>query len=172
MIGVGSAIAGTAIALGSAITGAVASSNAAKKANKMIAKQRAENKQWYNAKMAEDYITRSDAQAVLKKQRELLNEQYQRARATNIVAGGTDESLALQQQAANKSMSDTMSNIASEASAYKDSAEQAYRQQDAALNQQQVQVQQQKAANIAQAAGQGVSAGLNLIGGGISKSNA
>ena len=120
----------------------------------MIQNQRDENQRWYDQKMAEDYTQRSDVQNVLRKQRELLDEQYQRARATNVVAGGTDESLALQQQAANKTMGDTMADIAAGASAYKDSIEQLYRAKDDAINQQLIGVQQAKAQSIANAAGQ------------------
>ena len=129
----------------------------------MIQNQRDENRKWYDQKMAEDYMQRSDVQNVLRKQRELLNEQYQRARATNIVAGGTDESLALQQQEANETMGDTMANIAANASDYKDSIEQQYRANDAALNQQQIGVEQGKAQSIAQAAGQVGSAVSGLV---------
>lgn len=129
----------------------------------MIQNQRDENKRWYDQKMAEDYMQRSDVQNVLRKQRELLNEQYQRARATNIVAGGTDESLALQQQAANEAMGNTMADIAANAANYKDSVEQQYRAQDAALNQQMIGVEQGNAQAIAQAAGQMGSAVSGLM---------
>lgn len=129
----------------------------------MIQNQRDENKRWYDQKMAEDYMQRSDVQNVLRKQRELLNEQYQRARATNIVAGGTDESLALQQQAANEAMGDTMANIAANAASYKEGVENQYRAQDAALNQQQIGVEQANAQAIAQAAGQMGSAVGGLV---------
>lgn len=158
-------IIGAAAQLGSSIYGAVKSSQANKKAQQMIQNQRDENKRWYDQKMAEDYMQRSDVQNVLRKQRELLSEQYQRARATNIVAGGTDESLALQQQAANEAMGNTMADIAANASDYKDSVEQQYRAQDAALNQQQIGVQQAKAQSIAQAAGQMGSAVGGLMNG-------
>lgn len=131
----------------------------------MLQNQKDENRKWYDQKMAEDYMQRSDVQNVLRKQRELLNEQYQRARATNIVAGGTDESLALQQQAANEAMGDTMADIAANASNYKDSVEEQYRAQDAALNQQQIGVEQAKAQSIAQAAGQVGSAVSGLVSG-------
>ena len=143
----------------------------------MLQNQRDENRKWYDQKMAEDYMQRSDVQNVLRKQRELLNEQYQRARATNIVAGGTDESLALQQQAANEAMGDTMADIAANAATmadiaanaadYKDSIENQYRAQDAALNQQQIGVEQAKAQSIAQAAGQVGSAVSGLMTGAI-----
>lgn len=171
MIGIASAV-GAAASLASSIYGAVKSSQANRKAENLIQAQRDENKRWYNQQMAEDYTQRSDSQAILKKQREMLDEQYKRARATNVVAGGTDESLALQQQAANKSLSDTATNIASQASIHKDNVEQQYRQTNAALNQQQVAMYQQQAASTSQAAGQGVSAGLGIIGSLLNKKNA
>lgn len=163
------AIIGTAAQVGSSIYGAVKSSQANKRAQQMIQNQRDENRKWYDQKMAEDYTQRTDAQNVLRKQRELLDEQYQRARATNIVAGGTDESLALQQAAANDTMGDTMADLASQASAYKEGIEEQYRAQDAALNQQQANIETQKAQNIATAAGQIGSAVSGLVTGGISK---
>lgn len=154
---------GAAVQVGSSIYGAIKSSQANKRAEEMIQNQRNENKKWYDAKMAEDYTQRSEVQNILRKQRELLNEQYQRARATNIVAGGTDESLALQQQAANEAMGDAMADIAANASDYKDSVENQFRAQDAALNQQQIGVEQAKAQSIAQAAGQVGSAVSGLV---------
>ena len=169
---IGSAIqagVGGTLALGSAIYGAIASSKANKKAQELIQKQRDDNQAWYNTKMAQDYTQRSDVQAAMKKQRELLEEQYSRARRTNVVAGGTDEGLALQQQAANASLSQTMTDIAANAANYKDNVESQYRSQDAALNQQQVQNYQQQAAQAAQAASQAVNAGVNMMGQGLSK---
>ena len=135
----------------------------------MIQNQRDENKRWYDLKMAEDYTQRSDAQNILRKQRELLNEQYQRARATNIVAGGTDESLAMQQAAANDAMGDTMAEIASQSSAYKEGIEEQYRAKDASLNQQLAGIEQQKGDTIAQAAGQMGNAVSGLVQGGMTK---
>lgn len=161
------AIIGAAAQIGSSIYGAVKSSQANKRAQAMIQNQRDENQKWYDQKIAEDYTQRSDVQNILRKQRDLLNEQYQRARATNIVAGGTDESLALQQQAANEAMGDTIAGIAANASNYKDSIENQYRAQDAALNQQQIGVEQANAQTIAQAAGQMGSAVGGLVTGGV-----
>lgn len=173
---VGAALAvGAAASLASSILGAVKSANAGKKANALINTQRADNKKWYDTQMGQDYLQRSDAQAILKKQKELLDAQYDRARATNAVVGGTDEALAMQQAKANETLADTMTNMAAQSSAYKDSIEQQYRQQDAALAQQQIAQAKGQSQQIAQAAGQGVSAGLNLMGsaigaGGIKKS--
>ena len=158
------AIIGAAASLGSAIYGAVKSSKANNNARKLIQQQRDENRRWYEKRRAEDYTMRSDVQAALKRQRELLAEQYENARRTNVVAGGTPEALALQQQAANRSVAQATTDIASNAAAYKDAVENQYRAQDAALNQQQAQSYQQQAAQTAQAAGQAVNAGVNLMG--------
>lgn len=160
--------AGAVGALASAIGAAARSRHYNERANNELASLRRDNRAWYDRRMAQDYTMRSDVQATLKKQRELLDEQYRRARATNAVAGGTDESLALQQQAANRSLSNTMTDVAANASAHKDNVEAAYRQQNLALAQQQIKNDQQQAASVAQAGAQGVNAGLNLVGNGVS----
>lgn len=160
-------ILGTAAQVGGAIYGAVKSSEANKKAMDLIAKQRDENKKWYEEDMAEDYLKRPDAQNILRKQSEMLAEQYQRAKAANLVAGGTDESLAMQQQAANAAMGETMSNIAAQAASAKDAAKAQYRAQDAALNQQEINVYQNQADAIAKAAGQMGKAASGLTSGAV-----
>lgn len=161
------AIIGAAAQVGSSIYGAIKSSQANKRAQSLITNQRDENRKWYETRMAEDYTKRADVQNLLRKQRDLFKEQYQRARATNVVAGGTDESLALQQQGANEAMGETMANIAANASAYKEEIEEQYRAKDDALNQQQVAVEQNKAQQIATAAGQMGSAVSGLVSGGV-----
>ena len=158
---------GGALQLGSTIYGLAESSRVNNLAQKEQDKRRAENKQWYNQKKNEDYMMRSDVQNVLRKQRELLDEQYKRARATNIVAGGTDESLALQQREANKIVGDTMADIAANASSYKDAVEQQYRAQEASLSQQQQQIYANQANATAQAASQAAGAGANLLQSGL-----
>ena len=162
-----SAIIGGVGAIGSAIYGAIASSEANNKARRLIQQQRNDNKRWYDVTMARDYTQRADVQAAIKRQRELLEEQYNNARKTNAVVGGTNEALAMQQAAANKSLSNTATDIAAQASNYKDSVERQYLAQDAALNQQQAQGYQQQAAATAQAASQAVNAGLGLVGQGL-----
>lgn len=169
---VGAAI-GTAAQVGASIYGAIKSSQANKKAMDILKAQKDENKKWYEERMAEDYLQRADVQNVLRKQRELLGEQYKRARATNIVAGGTDESLAMQQQAANEIMGDTMGNIAAQAESYKEGVENQYRSTDAALAQQEMGIHQTQAQNIATAAGQVGKAVSGLVSGaGMDATNA
>lgn len=155
---------GAVTALGAAIYGGIKSGKYNRKADELIQQQRDNNREWYNIASSRDYTQRSDVQAAIKKQRELLNEQYERAKASSVVAGGTDEALALQKAAANQSLAQTATDIAARASDYQDNIEQQFRQQDAALNQQQAADYRQIAANTAQAASQTVNAGLNMVG--------
>lgn len=169
---VGAAI-GAAAQVGSSIYGAIKSSQANKKAMDILKAQKDENKKWYEERMSEDYLQRADVQNVLRKQRELLGEQYKRARATNVVAGGTDESLAMQQQAANEILGDTMGNIAAQAESYKEGVENQYRTTDAALAQQEMGIHQAQAKTIADAAGQVGKAVSGLVSGaGMDAANA
>lgn len=159
-----SSIIGGVGALGSAIYGAIKSSQANNQARKLIQQQRDDNRRWYNTKMNQDYTQRADVQRAITKQRELLDEQLKRAQARSVVGGASDESAALAKDSANKSVAEATADIAAAGAQYKDQVERQYRQQDAALNQQQAQNEAQHASNIAQAAGQAVNAGLGLIG--------
>lgn len=160
-------IAGGVGALGSAIYGSIASSKLNNKARSILNQQVKDNKAWYDTRMSQDYTARADVQAAINRQRQILDEQYRNARATNVVAGGTDAQLALQKEAANRSLAQTATDIASQANAYKDRVEDQYRAQDAALKQQQAQSYQQQAAATAQAASQAVTSGLNMVGQGV-----
>lgn len=147
--------------IGTSIYGAARSSQLNRQANDMLERQMSGARSYYEGKLAEDYMNRSDVQGVLQKQRELLDEQYKRAKATNVVAGGTDESLALQKQAANESLSDTMSDIAASASSYRDSLERQYRDEMNSYTGMQRSLLQSQANAVAQAASQAGSAFAN-----------
>ena len=162
-----SAVIGGAVQIGSTIYGQKKSAEQNAEAQRELDLRRTENKEWYNRKMNEDYLSRSDVQNTLRKQRELLQEQYKRSRATNVVAGGTDESLALQQREANRVLGETTAEIASHASAYKDSIEQQYRNAETQLSQQQQQIYGQQADATAKAAGRAAATGSQLLAGGL-----
>ena len=142
---------GAGLNVAGGIFGSIASSRADNEANRMIVDQKAKNQAWYDREYNSNYTQRSDVQDVLNNTREMLNERYNRAAGINTVMGGTDESLAMSQANANDAVADTMSNIAADASAYKDNIQQTYMNNDAALTQQQVANQQQKAQNISNA---------------------
>lgn len=166
------AIVGAAAQVGSSIYGAIKSSQASKRAMDLLKARKEENRKWYEEKMAEDYMQRPDVQNALRKHKDLLGEQLKRSRATNIVAGGTDESLALGQQAAMESLGETTADIAAQAADYKESVENQFRETDAALDQQEMGIHQQQAQSIANAAGQVGKAVGGLVTGGMDATNA
>ena len=157
---------GLVAAVGGAIYGGIKSGKLNKKAEAILPQQKADNQRWYEVKQASDYTQRADVQAAIKKQRELLDEQYKRAKATNAVVGGTDEALALQKQAANQSLAQTATDVASRSAEYKDNVESNYMARKAGLEDQERLNLQQRAAATAQAASQVVNAGIKMVGSG------
>ena len=164
-------ILGSVGAIGGAIYGAVSSSKYNKKARQLLDDARADNRVWGQGELAKDYTKRSDALAVINRQRELLNEQYNKERAAAVVSGATPEQAALAKAAANDSLAQTMSNVAAGAAAHKDAVTQQMRSQDAAYAQQQAATYANQGAQAAAAGSQVVSAGLGLIGAGIKKND-
>lgn len=163
MIGT-TALIGAGLGLASSIYGAINSAQHNKRSQKLIDAQRRKNAQWYEQEMSRDYMNRQDTQAVLKKQKEMLDEYYNRAASASAVTGSTDEAAAQAKAAANKTLENTMTNIAANSAAYKDNIGQQYRSKDDLFNQQQSAIEAQRSQQIAQAAGQAVNAGLSLVG--------
>ena len=159
----------TTAALGAALAGAGAIANwvgsgiANKRAKETLDNQRKKNDAWWNIKRSQDATKRADNQAVINRQRELLEDANYLTRATNKVSGESEEAVALQKEATNKAAAQTMSNIAAQGAAERERNETQYRATDAALDQQEIQRQQQKAAQNAAAGAQAVNAGLNLV---------
>ena len=143
--------------------GAIASHNAGKRsaeknkeAEGIVAQQRSDNQKWWETKRSEDYTKRADVQAAINRQRDLLNEHYKTSSAVGKVAGATENQQAQQKESANKSLSDTMTNLAEAGARQKDADEQQYLQRDAQLAQQQVAIKTGQADAIAKAGAQSV----------------
>ena len=161
------AIAGGVSALASAIGGTILSGQENNAGKKVLKRLNRTNDKWHAVDEAKDLMTRPDEQARLKAMRDMLDERYGYAQRTNVVAGGTPEALALQQQAANNATAQAASEMAANIAREKLARENQYRANHIALQQQDAQMHQQQAAAIAQAAGQGVDAGLDLMGNSI-----
>ena len=153
------------------VAGAIGSARAQKKADGMIKAQKEKNQAWYDRNYNQNFLERSDAQAVLENTRKFYDERVGRAAATNTVMGGTDEALAMEKAGANQAVSDTMAGISAEASDHKDRIEQNYLNADSAISQQQIAGQQQRAQNISQAASNASKLGANIVGSVLGKKN-
>lgn len=158
------------------IWGAVESSKANKRAMDLINQDEKAWQNYYEKEMNQDYMERPEIQKAVQQARELAGETLKKSRAMNLVAGGTDESLVLQQEEANDLVADVMSNAATQAALRKDELKESNMAQQSNFTQQKVAIEQARAKNIADAAGQlsklaGGLAGQGL-GDGIEKINA
>lgn len=154
---------GAALAGAGAITNWIGSGIANRNAKKELDAQRKKNDTWWNIRRNQDATKRADNQAYINTQRELMTDANYLTRATSKVSGGSEEAVALQKEATNKAAAQTISNIAAQGAQERRADEAQYRATDAALSQQEIQRQQQKAAQNAAAGAQAVNAGLNLV---------
>jgi len=159
-IGLGSA----GLGLASSIFGGIKSAKVAKQANDAINQQVNENKNWYDRRYNQDYTQTSEAQSLLNYARDIADKQWKKAEGAAAVGGATDESVAQTKEAGNKMISDTVGNVAAQSTAQKNAIENQYLQTKNGLTQEQIANLQNKANNIAGAAGGASSSLLNLGG--------
>lgn len=146
------------------IFGGISASKAMKRVKKNLQEQRRKNQDWYDRRYNEDATQRADAQAILTKTEESIRNRNKQAAAAQAVMGGTEESVAATKAANNEALATATTNIAVNGEARKDAIESQYLQTDANIQQQLNDLEQKKAANVAQAI-QGVTqAGSNIAG--------
>lgn len=121
----------------------------------------------YNRLLDRNYVDSPENAGLLRRLQEMQRERYNQARATNVVAGGTDAHLAAMQGQGAKIVSDTANGIAERSQAYKDQIEDAKYSAKRSHAQQMFGLDQQKAQTIANAAGQAskAMAGIAAAGG-------
>ena len=144
-------IIGSAIGAASAIFGGASASKAAKEQTKLVNAQRKKNQDWYDRRYNEDATQRADAQRILTQTEESIKNRNRQAAGAAAVMGGTDESVAAAKAANNEALADATAQIAANAEARKDNIEATYLQNDAALNEQLLGIQRDKANAIADA---------------------
>ena len=159
-----SGAAGAAMKIGGAIAGGRAASRAAKRAKGIVKGQLEENQDWFDRRYNEDATQRADAQRLLTMTQDSIRNRNRQAAATAAVMGGTNEAVAAEKAANNQALADTMSQISAAAADRKDQIESQYRERDAGLNQQLVNIEQNRANAISQAAAGVGSAGDTVAG--------
>lgn len=146
------AIAGAALGAVSSIAGSVAAKKQAKKAEAQLEAQKKQNEDWYNRRYNEDYTQTAEAQRAITLAREEAQRQLAAARGRQAVMGGTEESVAATQEAVNRGLADTMSQIAAQGTARKDAIESAYLGKKDSIAQQYMNLYNTRAQNISAAA--------------------
>lgn len=145
------ALIGAGLGLASSIAGGIANRKARKKQEQMIAQQQRENQAWYDRKYNEDPTKRADTVRLLTQMQEQIKNRNKAAKGRQAVMGGTEDSTTAVKEANNKTLADTTSQIVAANDARKDNIEQQYMNRKNQLQNQQMSIDAEKAADTANA---------------------
>lgn len=145
------ALIGAGLGLASSIAGGVANRKAKRKQEQMIAQQQKENQAWYDRKYNEDPTKRADTVRLLTQMQEQIKNRNKAAKGRQAVMGGTDDSTTAVKEANNKALADTTSQIVAANESRKDNIEQQYMNRKNQLQNQQMGIETEKAADTANA---------------------
>ena len=151
------ALAGASLA--ASIWGGASAADQQAKAEAELRAEKAKNDAWYRRRYNEHTIDTAGGQNMIRMAKDYARENWKKAQGAAAVGGGTDAATAIAKDQGNKMVGDAIANIEAQDTARKDSVDAAYRAKQSQLSQQQMSLDQQKAANISQVAG-GVSDAL------------
>ena len=145
------ALIGAGLGLASSIAGGIANRKARKKQEQMIAQQQRENQAWYDRTYNADPTKRADTVRLLTQMQEQIKNRNKAAKGRQAVMGGTEDSTTAVKEANNKTLADTTSQIVAANDARKDNIEQQYMNRKNQLQNQQMGIEAEKAADTANA---------------------
>lgn len=145
------ALIGAGLGLASSIAGGIANRKARRKQEQMIAQQQRENQAWYDRTYNADPTKRADTVRLLTQMQEQIKNRNKAAKGRQAVMGGTEDSTTAVKEANNKSLADTTSQIVAANDARKDNIEQQYMNRKNQLQNQQMGMEAEKAADTANA---------------------
>lgn len=145
------ALIGAGLGLASSIAGGIANRKARRKQEQMIAQQQGENQAWYDRTYNADPTKRADTVRLLTQMQEQIKNRNKAAKGRQAVMGGTEDSTTAVKEANNKTLADTTSQIVAANDARKDNIEQQYMNRKNQLQNQQMGMEAEKAADTANA---------------------
>lgn len=145
------ALIGAGLGLASSIAGGIANRKARRKQEQMIDQQQRENQAWYDRTYNADPTKRADTVRLLTQMQEQIKNRNKAAKGRQAVMGGTDDSTTAVKEANNKILADTTSQIVAANDARKDNIEQQYMNRKNQLQNQQMGMEAEKAADTANA---------------------
>lgn len=157
--------AGTA-AIGAGLT-ALGGARAARKKKRELDKQERENNAWYDQRYNELGTERADAQAALSAMRSASAQRMASARGAGAVMGASAGSAALEKNAANLAMGQTIGQINANAESWKQGIENTYLQRKNDISNQRLNMYEQQAQNLASAGSQLSKLGSGIAGGNV-----
>lgn len=153
-----------AAGLASSLFGGAASAKAAREARKEQRRKEAQENAWYTRKYNEDYLDTAAGQNLVRRAKQAANEIWKREHGRMIVGGGTEAAGAMAKEQGNKLVAETMANASAHDTARKDRVDEIHRQNQERFADQNIQIQNQRAANITQAAQGASNAMLSMAG--------
>lgn len=145
------ALIGAGLGLASSIAGGIANRKARRKQEQMIAQQQRENQAWYDRTYNADPTKRADTVRLLTQMQEQIKNRNKAAKGRQAVMGGTEDSTTAVKEANNKTLADTTSQIVAANDSRKDNIEQQYMNRKNQLQNQQMGMEAEKAADTANA---------------------
>lgn len=145
------ALIGAGLSVASSIAGGIANRKARRKQEQMIAQQQRENQAWYDRTYNADPTKRADTVRLLTQMQEQIKNRNKAAKGRQAVMGGTEDSTTAVKEANNKTLADTTSQIVAANDASKDNIEQQYMNRKNQLQNQQMGLEAEKAADTANA---------------------
>lgn len=145
------ALIGAGLSVASSIAGGIANRKARRKQEQMIAQQQRENQAWYDRTYNADPTKRADTVRLLTQMQEQIKNRNKAAKGRQAVMGGTEDSTTAVKEANNKTLADTTSQIVAANDARKDNIEQQYMNRKNQLQNQQMGLNAEKAADTANA---------------------
>lgn len=167
------ALIGAGLSVASSIAGGIANRKARRKQERMIAQQQKENQAWYDRTYNADPTKRADTVRLLTQMQEQIKHRNKAAKGRQAVMGGTEDSTTAVKEANNKTLADTTSQIVAANDARKDNIEQQYMNRKNQLQNQQMGLDAEKAADTANAVAGVAGTAANIaaaIDGGLGKS--
>lgn len=164
-----------ALSAGTSVAGGLLSRSAAKKAARQVRYRKNAEKAWYDKEYNTDYIDTKAGQNLMRRAQEVQDKYVKRAEGAAAVGGGTDASVALAKENANKAVSDTIANVAAQDTARKQRVADQHLANTNVISAQSQQVEQSKAdatAGAAQGASNAAASAAILVGSQPNKANA
>lgn len=164
-----------ALSAGTSVAGGLLSRSAAKKAARQVKYRRNAEKAWYDKEYNTDYIDTKAGQNLMRRAQEIQDKYVRKADGAAAVGGGTDASVALAKENANKAVSDTIANVAAQDTARKQRVADQHLANNNVISAQSQQVEQSKedaTAGAAQGASNAAASAAILVGSQPNKTNA
>lgn len=158
---VASAISG-AVGLASSLIGGISASDAAEEAERRQKEAEAMEKAWYLRRYNQDYADTAAGQNLIRRAKEFAKQNWKKASGAQAVAGGTDAATAQAKEAGNRMVGETIANIAAQDTARKDRVDDMHRRAEEKFTQMDIARENQRAANITNAAQQASNAIMSV----------